>query len=92
MIARTVKMWLDHDKLGCGWRDFVVLEGRKWATLIVVGSGEHARMTMTDPVFVLRIHKSIEIDRERTRKRLRRNAKVFGTEDATIKEALELLK
>lgn len=91
MVVKCVRMWVDHDKLGCGWRDFVVVEGRIWATLIVVATGEHAKFRMSDPFFVGAIHKSKELDRVNTRKRLRRNAKEFGYDDNTVQDALKEL-
>ena len=92
-MATTVScatMWIDHDKLGCGMRDFVVTQGRKWAHLIVVATGEHARVPVNAVPAMLR--RSRELPLDKTRKRLRRNATTFGTMDNLIAETLDSMK
>jgi hypothetical protein len=88
--AEVVWLWLDHAKFGCGRRQFAATRGRKWVHLILIGTGEHATISIAD--FERGKVTTQPINTDKARRRLRRNAKEFGNETNFVKDALDALR
>lgn len=72
-----VQMWLDHQRVGCGYRHFLVLkEGHKWTRLVCVGGF----VSFTIPTAQYRAAKPEPVKMSRTRliRRIRDEAKTYG--------------
>jgi putative component of toxin-antitoxin plasmid stabilization module len=86
---RKVSLYLDHPKVGCGWRIYLVAkEGRKWVKLIAIGTAE----TVTVPAEVMKTARELKLKPTATARRLRRVATTYGVDTATVKEALSGLR
>lgn len=91
MNIEVANLWLDHDKFGCGWRDYVAMPGRKWVRLVLVATGESARIPISEYERAKRGSKPWP--RSSVARRLRRNAKTFGNDKAAaVKDALAGLR
>ncbi len=77
MGAQIVCLWLDHEKFGCGWRDYIALEGRKRARLIMLSTGESAKLSMEKYMRALKYARPVARQTQAAR-RLRREAKLYG--------------
>ena len=91
MIA-TVRLWLDHPQVGCGWRYYAVARmGRKWVRLVALASGESFAISRAD--YERARPQPAAFTARKTAQRLRRNAKVYGCDGSTsVKAALENLR
>jgi DNA-binding HxlR family transcriptional regulator len=88
--VQALRLWIDHAKFGCGQREFIAVVGRKWVTLIAVGSAAHARITKAD--FEAAAQRGSPIARRTIKRQLKRNALVFGHADGgVVKDALRRL-
>lgn len=87
---RAISLYLDHPKVGCGWRSYLVLkEGRKWATLLCTETAEDLRLPLAD----LKAGRPLVIKPSRCARRLRETARTYGLEKtAAVRDALRLLK
>lgn len=91
MAAQIVQLYLDHERFGCGWRNYVAIEGRKWVRVVLIATGESARISIADyrkAYVATKPWSAASI-----RKRLRRNARTYGNDKSpAVKEALALLQ
>lgn len=90
-MALTIRAWIDHPRIGCGFREFVVAKiGPKWVHLITAATGEHIEITRSE-------YDSLKPTELRYRpgrlaSRLRRNAEAFGQDTLLLKGALADLR
>lgn len=96
-IAAAYSLYLDHEKFGCGIRDYVAMPGRKWVRVIELATGESAQISQADFLGAVRGFRNrrhaTELKTARVARRLRRNAKTFGNAASPhIKAALRLLR
>lgn len=84
-----VRLYIDHPRVGCGFRAFLVLRtGRIWAHLICTETAEAVKV----PVGDLRWAKPMPLKPTRLARRLRAVAKDYSVETEALKEAIALLK
>lgn len=86
---RQVRLYLDHPRVGCGWRQYLVLTvGPKWARVINIESAE----TIKIPAAELRHAKDMPLKPARAARLLRTVAKTYGrdTLNATREALAEL--
>lgn len=88
--TRVLSIYLDHPKVGCGWRRFLVVkEGKKYATVICLENAEPLKLDMKE----LCSGKPIEFKPRRVEKRLRATARIYAREDSwAVKDAIKALK
>lgn len=89
MQGKVISLYLDHPTVGCGWRQYLVLEvGRKFARLICTENAEPMKIDAT----LLRSAKAVEFKPRRLAKRLRHVALTYHREDSwALKRARRLL-
>lgn len=97
MSASTCSLYLDHEKFGCGTRDFVVMHGRKWVRIVELATGESAKISTEEFLGAVRGPKHSRHARElrtaRATRRLRKNAKLYGNDGSPhVKRALKALR
>lgn len=86
---RYIRLYVDHPRIGCGFRDWLVIRtGRVWAHLVSCDTAEIIKV----PVGDLRFAKDLPVKANRRIKRLREVAKTYGQDTEQFKEALGLLK
>lgn len=85
------RLWLMHPALGAGWRDYLVLRiGPKWVRVIEIGTMTSATVARKDYDSAARYQQPAFYQPARLARRLRRNAKTFGS-NAEIKLAIDTL-
>lgn len=85
-----LSLYLDHPKVGCGWRAYLVLkEGRKHARILCTETAE----AFTVPVLTLKSGRPMPLKPSRCARRLRDTARAYGMEKTSaVRDALRLLK
>ena len=85
-----LNLYLDHAKVGCGWRAYVLIRvGRKWARLVCTETAE----TLSIEVKELRGARPLPFKRTRLARRLRQVARDYGQEQsAGVRQAIAMLK
>lgn len=87
MLALSLN--IDNRKLGCGWRDFLVLKvGRKWVSLLAIGSMDKITMSVREYEELAPSARELKVRRSKLNKRLRVNAATYGASDALLREAI----
>lgn len=87
--GKQVRLYLDHPKVGCGWRSYLVVDvGRVWAKVICTENAEPLKIPVTDLA-----HGKIEdFKPRRLAKRLKANALTYHREDSwALKVARRML-
>lgn len=91
--ALPLSLNLDRPPLPTGWRDYVVMPGRKWALVVLLATGESARITMEELEAAMTNPRDLAASRRRLAKRLRANAVMYGNDKSTaVKRALVALR
>lgn len=86
---RKISLYLDHPKVGCGWRSYLVLTvGPKWVRLLSTETAE----TIKVPASELRFAREEKIKPSRALRRLRKVAATYGVDTEAVKEALSGLR
>lgn len=87
---RYLSLYLDHPKVGCGWRSYLVVkEGRIHARLVYAATGE----SLTVPKTAITHGRDLPLKPTRMAKRLRAVARTYGLEDSRgVKDALAMLR
>ena len=86
---RKIRIWIDNKKVGCGFRDFLVLRtGPKWTFLISTDNAE----TVKVPSSEMRFAQDMLLKPTRAARRLRNVAKTYGVDTVALKEALSGLR
>lgn len=90
MQGQIISLYLDHPKVGCGWRRYLVLQqGRIHARIICMENAEALKI----PATTLATGKIEPFQRTRAVKRLRATARTYGREDSwAVKLACRLLR
>lgn len=85
-----ISLYLDHPKVGCGWRPYIVLKsGRLWASLLATETAERIKI----PVGLLKTGRPLPVKRTRMARRLREVARTYGEQDSVaVKDALAVLR
>src|SRR4051794_2095291 len=86
------RIWMDTKTFGCGTRDFVVMQGHKFAHLILLATGEHEEMFLNEFRTLKFSVPDHLLDFKRQANRLERNAKEFKNETANVAKAIKLLR
>ncbi len=85
------QVWLDHPRLGCGWRAFLLLrEGHKYATLICTENAEPLTIPLAEWRTLER--KPLPLSASRLARRLRALGKTYSRETRLLSLAIALLK
>lgn len=86
---RLISLYLDHSKVGCGWREYLVLkEGPKWTKLISTATAD----AITIPSTEMKWARDVPLKKTRAARRLRAVAKTYGVDSVALKEALSGLR
>lgn len=90
MSVQYVTLYLDHPKVGCGYRRFLVLKvGRKEVRLLCVESAESLKVPVAD----LKFAKPEAFKPRRLAKRISNTARTYNRRDSwAVKEGLALLR
>lgn len=87
--TKLISLYLDHPKVGCGWRRYVVLTvGPKWARLVSAETAEAIRI----PAKELATGRPLPIKPTRAARRLRDVAKTYGEDTSAVREAMAVLR
>lgn len=93
-MPQYLRLWIDHPKVGCGWRSYLVVrEGRKWTRLLCTETAES--LMLSEGEWAPIKNRSVQLPFKRTRvaRRLREVAKTYGHADArVVKDALAMLR
>lgn len=86
---RYIRLYVDHPKIGCGFRAFLVVKtGRIWAHLVSTDTAEAIKV----PVGDLKWAKPLTFHPRRRLNRLRRVAKEYGIETEGLKDTMRSLR
>jgi hypothetical protein len=96
-MAAPYSLYLDHEKFGCGARDYVAMQGRKWVRVVELATGNSAKISTAEFLSAVRGPKhhrhAAELRTARVCRRLRKNAKVYGNDQSPhVKAALKALR
>jgi hypothetical protein len=85
----VVRLYLDHPKVGCGWRGYVVVQvGRVWAKLVCIENAEPLKV----PVGQIAHARPMEFKPRRLARRIKANAITYHREDSgSVKVARKML-
>lgn len=89
-FMQYLSLYLDHAKVGCGWRGYLVLKvGRIHARVICAETAESFSIPKKD----LAHGRPLPLKRTRALRRLRDVARTYGMEDSRgVKDALAMLR
>lgn len=90
MTIEYLSLYLDHPKVGCGWRNYLVLKrGRIHARLLATESADALTVNVAD----LAHGRPQPVKKTRLAKRIRATALTYGCPDSSaVKTALSLLR
>jgi hypothetical protein len=92
-MIQYLSLYLDHPKVGCGWRSYLILkEGRKWTRLLCTETAEAMTLSRKDADKLIKEGKPLVLKPTRLAKRIRAVAKTYNIDTQDIKAALTLLK
>lgn len=82
-----VLLWIDHAKIGCGSREFLVLKsGRKWVSLLALATLDRIKIKKAE--FDAAKAKPLPYSKARLIRRIRTNALTYGASKAIVRDAI----
>lgn len=92
-MVQYLSLYLDHPKVGCGWRAYLVLkEGHKWTRLFCTETAEALTLPRKDADKLIKEGTVLALKPTRLAKRIRSVAEAYGVETQDVKAALLLLR
>lgn len=84
---------IDHEKVGCGWRSYLVLTiGRKWVRLLSTDNAAALTISLLEYNEALKTARPMVLKRTRLAKHIREAARAFTVDSNAVDDALAFLR